>query len=274
MNPEKIIFILLTGLLASTAKANGQDSLFSLHRRTAYANHLVRTGRFADAGREWYGVWKLDKRDSSAGLCVKMFRLAGLPDSALFYDAATGNLASSEKERLYAMVLTGQFEGDQSIRKADSFRFALVSGCIRGQVSDARKLVDHYRPLLVTLQDPGLQGLLKQLEKTKNIPVGMCVSASAVVPGSGRIIIGRYADAALSFSVTLTNAVLAGYTYQHLGARSLWPWFYGGLAAGFYGANIYGTYRDSRNEFTFRKRKLSNEAFHYLYNYLLVHAED
>lgn len=274
MNPERIIFIVLTGMMACMAQAKGQDSLFSLQRRSEYANHLARTGRFADAGREWHSIWKLGERDSCAVLSIKMFRLAGLPDSALFYDAATGRLSASVKERMYARVLTGRFVGDRSITKADSFRFALVSSCIAGHISDARKLVVQYQGLLVKIQDPGLQDLVKQLEKTKNIPVGMCVSASAAVPGSGRLFIGRYADAALSFSVTLTNAVLAGYTYRHLGARSLWPWFYGGLAAGFYVANIYGTYRDSGNEFTFRKRKLSNEAFRYLHNYLLVHAED
>lgn len=274
MSPERFSLLLLTSLFMFRVQANNQDSLFNLPKRMAYADHLVRKGRFADAGREWYSIWVLDHRDSSAVQSMKMFRMAALPDSAIHYDSAMGHAAMAAKERAYALALSGRFSGALALSPTDSVRLALVSCCISGQLEDARKLIHRYQQLLIAVKDEGLTNLIKRMEKTKNIPVGMCVSASAVVPGSGRLIIGRYADAALSFSVTLTNAVLAGYTYRNLGARSLWPWLYGGLAAGFYGANIYGTYRDSRHEYTYRKRKLSHEAFRYLHNHLLVHTED
>ncbi len=79
---------------------------------------------------------------------------------------------------------------------------------------------------------------LEEFPRLKNPLVG--VALSAVLPGTGRIYADRWGDGIFSM---ITISISSFYAYKYYKEENyLMSGLFGGLALGFYGGNIYGSY--------------------------------
>lgn len=93
------------------------------------------------------------------------------------------------------------------------------------------------------------QFYLSLTHEAQNLPHKSPLAAgvlSAVMPGAGRLYLGRWADALMSF---VTSGVTIWQAYEHFdedGWDSTNGWIYSGLGLFFYGGNVYGSYMSAR----------------------------
>jgi TM2 domain-containing membrane protein YozV len=64
---------------------------------------------------------------------------------------------------------------------------------------------------------------------------------SAVIPGLGRVYLGRWPDGLLSFLLVGTTGALAAQGFHEEGRGSVRGWILGGVAALLYAGNVYGS---------------------------------
>lgn len=262
---RKLMVHLLLWFSTTAAMAQSADTVYSPQARLRYARHLESEGAYAWAGYEWYQLHLLQPDSQIPAKVLRNYMLARMPDSVLVYDQLLGSSSSCHRERHFARAMLGRFTGSDELTRMDSVFLAFSAACVAGDPAAANKLALRYQKEIESWHDDAFNALLRLCQKTKSIPVGMYVASSVVVPGSGRWYLGRYMDGILSFAATGANVFMSAYTYSKLGPRSVWPWFYGFLGAGFYSANIYGTLRDSRAEKNFRINNLKVATGRYLF---------
>ena len=69
----------------------------------------------------------------------------------------------------------------------------------------------------------------------------LAAALSMVVPGLGRVYLGRWPDGLLSFLLVGTTAALAAQGFYQEGQGSVRGWILGGVAALLYAGNVYGS---------------------------------
>ena len=69
----------------------------------------------------------------------------------------------------------------------------------------------------------------------------LAAALSMVVPGLGRVYLGRWPDGLLSFLLVGTTAALAAQGFYEEGQGSVRGWILGGVAALLYAGNVYGS---------------------------------
>jgi hypothetical protein len=69
----------------------------------------------------------------------------------------------------------------------------------------------------------------------------LAAALSMVVPGLGRVYLGRWPDGLLSFLLVGTTAALAAQGFYQEGQDSVRGWILGGVAALLYAGNVYGS---------------------------------
>ena len=69
----------------------------------------------------------------------------------------------------------------------------------------------------------------------------LAAALSLVVPGLGRVYLGRWPDGLLSFLLVGTTAVLAAQGFYQEGQGSVRGWILGGVAGLLYAGNVYGS---------------------------------
>lgn len=276
MTIRKTLIFLLLGIVSPVA---AQD-IFSDSARIRYARHLESSGDYLSAAEEWKYVYYHHPVSGNFTSLLRIYRLAGLHDSIISLtsqwlesknqtDTARNKINS---EKIYALASSGRLSpvNISEMNVQDSTILLFCSEIIKGDFIAAKKMMGGRKKSLgdKVKQDETLNDLLHELKRHRKVPASVAIGSSAVVPGSGKLILGRTIDGLLSFSVTVTNGVLAYYTYDKLGSNSAWPWLYCGVFAGFYAANIYGTAKLSKTEILFKQNKLKSHAKNYLHHYL------
>lgn len=80
---------------------------------------------------------------------------------------------------------------------------------------------------------------------------------SVVVPGAGKFYANRKKDAIFSFILTVVAGYQSYRAFNKNGIDSVFGWVYGGLAAGFYVGNVYGSVQAAK-----KSNEFANERYH------------
>lgn len=75
----------------------------------------------------------------------------------------------------------------------------------------------------------------------------LAAGLSAVVPGLGKVYLGRWQDGLASLVLVGAPAVVAGYKFERNGVASLGGWLLGAIAAMLYAGNVAGSYVAAEN---------------------------
>lgn len=91
------------------------------------------------------------------------------------------------------------------------------------------------------ITDPILKEYLGKYQNTHKKSPFMAGLFSAIVPGSGRVYTNDYANGIISLLFVAGTAYQSYVRFNKNGIRSYGGWIYGGISAGFYIGNIYGS---------------------------------
>ena len=83
--------------------------------------------------------------------------------------------------------------------------------------------------------------LLRRYEALPRKSPLLAAALSMIVPGLGRVYLGRWPDGLLSFLLVGTTAALAAQGFYQEGQGSVRGWILGGVAALLYAGNVYGS---------------------------------
>lgn len=95
---------------------------------------------------------------------------------------------------------------------------------------------------------PGFSELCILADKQNNINYrkpGVALALSAIVPGLGKVYSYDWKDGVISFLFVATNAFQAYRGFSKNGVNSVYGWIFGGLSAGFYAGNLYGSWKSA-----------------------------
>jgi TM2 domain-containing membrane protein YozV len=95
-------------------------------------------------------------------------------------------------------------------------------------------------PTLSTWQQEDRE-LLRRYDALQRKSPLLAAALSMVVPGLGRVYLGRWPDGLLSFLLVGTTAALAAQGFYQEGQGSVRGWILGGAAALLYAGNVYGS---------------------------------
>lgn len=86
----------------------------------------------------------------------------------------------------------------------------------------------------------------------------LAAAMSAVIPGAGKAYTGYWQDAVFSFLFVSLGAWQAYRGFDKKGVESVYGWIYGGLSAGFYIGDIFGSYKAANK----RNYSINHELHH------------
>ncbi|MFB6316979.1 hypothetical protein [Saccharicrinis sp. FJH54] len=97
--------------------------------------------------------------------------------------------------------------------------------------------------------EPNISPLLNLVDESKNMNrkhPALGALFSAVLPGSGKVYAGNWADGLVGFFMTSVSGFLAYRAYDKYGIKNPYTWFLGAMAVGYYSGNVYGGYNAVR----------------------------
>lgn len=90
-----------------------------------------------------------------------------------------------------------------------------------------------------------VQALRDWTESPRKSPL-IAGALSTFIPGAGKVYAGKWKDGLVSLLFVGANAYTAYRGFSSTGIRSPYGWLFGGLSAGFYIGNIYGSQKAAR----------------------------
>lgn len=277
MNQLTRNFFLFLILLLWAHPGKSQVDLFSADSRFQYALHLTSEGKFADAAREWQGLYRISHNDSHLLLAARAWRIDRHPDMALtIMDSALSNsdliqhVELFNAERRYNETLLGRYIADPLEPPQDTASRHLVALMIAGRSREAENYYKAHQALIDPGMDRGLRLLVAELGERKKYSKFLAGMLGTLLPGAGKIYAGHTWDGLQAFLAVGMNGAVAWIAYRDLGPRSFWPWFFGGMGAGFYLGNIVGSVNTVKRDEVLFNNKLSENAYGYYHTYLLA----
>ena len=256
-------------LCLQSKPATGQN-LYDLKHSREFATYLMQTRQYPLALTEWQRVLFLQPCDTLAQLeCLRAFRLAGEPLNGIrkineWYPDQTIT-PDFKREGIKLIISSGDFSGfdrwiasPPSLPEEESGYYQLGVALMRWEGRND--------PLPLTQQTfyPGYEHLLaiqNQAMAMKWKSPALSLALSAVIPGLGKVYTGDWKDGIISLLFVATNAWQAYRGFSQKGWGHPYGYIFGSLAVGFYGANLFGSWKSARDHNLNKADQIRHEAF-------------
>lgn len=263
---KAIIVILAISWISTSA----QTDLYNPDNSLKYARYLSATAQYREAANEYERIlFMLPQSDSVRNELFTIYRKGGLFTQAQKkYDKLYSSSPASytvKKEYLRVKILNNTFtetdiSNDTLFNEAEKAEFKASYLLLQYKQAEAANLIAGNRSLSPLLKS------YEELSKTKikQKSPGLAMLMSAVVPGSGKVYSSFWKDGIMSF-IFVTSSFYQSYRgFSKTGIKSGIGWAFGGVALGFYGGNIYGSYK-SAQKYNGKQKKLFRQKVENLY---------
>ncbi len=270
---SKHLFLLLPfAFLLSLPALAGQD-LFDFTHSRAYARYLLQSRQYDLAAEEYERlIFMQPANDTLRFDLLRAYRRAGQPKRGLEKwanwqtpDFRPGGLLRAEQARLLLanghtgearlLAATPDFLDSSFARRVRFFALTLEQDWPTANVA----LLDF--PAVEKMpRRPDFENLLKKGMAARRKKPWVATGLSLAVPGLGKAYAGQWKDGAISFLFVGLNVWQATRRFDKEGTDTFWGYVHGGLAAGFYVGNLYGSHKAARKHNTLQRQKLQREA--------------
>jgi len=238
----------------------------------------MRSRNYGLAAGEWERVLFLSPGDTAARLnLIRSYRLAGNPNEAwqkLINWHPQGPLgADLAVEGMQLSLQQNNFSGFENI-------LTRATGINQGRISDFRLgawlMQDKWitRPaypdlpyIVATARDSGLLQLYNQSLMVNRKSPGSAVALSVFIPGLGKIYSRDWKDGLMTLLFVATNVWQSYRGFAKNGIGSVTGWAFGTLAAGFYTANLFGSWKAAKDYNTHQTDLIRHEAERLLFSH-------
>jgi TM2 domain-containing membrane protein YozV len=263
-----VLFLSLSGLYSGASAQNLYDAAHS----EKYAGHLYSTKNYSAAAREYKRLALYRPADDTViQKILTCYRLQGLPDSGIAYmklhypetSSAPGYI---NNEFAKSLILAGRYGEADSLLMAhnqlDSFsinRYKFYNKALSDHWDDARNIFAHNSLAINSNTDAWRQLLKKQAALTYKSPA-LAMSLSIIIPGAGKIYAGDWKDGTVALLLVGSMAYESYVGFHTRGTKSVLGYAFGGLALGYYGGNIYGSYKSAVRYNRRKNLEIHNDA--------------
>jgi len=257
---------LLTILLFATKLISAQNLFDSLHTQQ-YANYLQTTKQYNLAASEYNRLLFFNTTNSNAflGYCYNL-RKAG--NAAMVVSNYENTLLQKFKidttifsEYIKALIqLNNAKKAITAIEQNNNLlpnNKLLLSSFVNVSIYNWKQANANLNSLTTkTETTQKVQTVLADALKYKYKKPVVAAALSAIIPGLGKVYTGNFKDGIISFIFVGINTFQSIRYYNKKGFKSGGTWIFGGLAAGFYLGNIYGSFKAAK-----LKNKQINNGF-------------
>lgn len=103
-----------------------------------------------------------------------------------------------------------------------------------------------------------METIIKEKQNVKFKSPFLATSLSTIVPGSGKIYTGNWKDGLFSLLFVSTSAWQSYRGFKKNGIESIYGWIFGVFTIGYYGGNIYGSWKAAKTY----NSNLDHEIYH------------
>ncbi|MGB0431140.1 MAG: hypothetical protein ACPGLV_11750 [Bacteroidia bacterium] len=248
--------------------AQGND-LYSVENSKKFATYLFKSGNYNQAAIEYERLVLTDSLNSftykhKALVCYRKSNnlKTGLNRFNKWFKQKENLTYPLNKE--FSLYLTGSYlyndaiaylQDCKDIAPSELSELLALNHCYLLDWQNAKANLDKVETNSITKEV--LTIAVNKGLKMKTKKPGLAATLS-IIPGLGRIYTGNYIDAGLS-ALTIGTFGWQAYTgFNKNGIKSAYGWLTGGVAAGFYFGNIYGSYRAAQLQ---NKQKLDEILF-------------
>ena len=264
------LLILIVLLPLIRFHAAGQNIYDPAHTRE-FAAYLMQSRQYQLASAEWERVLFFSPADSVARLnLVKAFRLSDQPQEglrriSLWFPQGPLPLQLS-REALQLTLALGDFKSfnpllDRSngLTETEKSEMRLGAWLMEGSwISEPAKKRQPGFPVLTS--DKVLLDLYAKTSAIHRKSPAGAVLLSCIVPGLGKAYAGDWKDGIISLLFVATNAWQSYRGFSKNGISSVSGWIFGTLAAGFYTANLFGSWKSARDYNSIQTDRIRHEA--------------
>jgi hypothetical protein len=259
MKKRFLLFFCLTAFLRLTAQ-----NLYDLAPSKKFADYLIKTKQFDLAAIEYERLTFLEPQNDTLKIALincysfnkkydlAIVRLNSFADSPLKLDSTFSNLYS------FNLLASKKFDASATfINQSNNLlknKKEFYKGFTYLFLDEFKKANEFSTPLLSTneLLQPVVLLSSEGLNAKHKSPA-LAAILSTIVPGTGKMYTGDWADAIISI-VTVGLASYQAYrSFDLKGFEKPRGYIFGTLAAGFYLGNIYGSYKSAQR---YNKRSL------------------
>ncbi len=234
------------------------------HTRT-FADHLFRTGKYEEAALEYERLVFLDPGDANAKIqLLQAYRYAQRPQQGIrafhrLYPTIESAPSAARRELFRMYVMSDNYrKAAQLLQHLSGPRKGRESALLvlQGHIDSAQKQAEACDdPICREMQHRFL--LWQKASRRSPFLAGML---STLLPGAGKLYVGRPLDGFFSFLFVAGNAWQSWLGFKRNGLQSVRGWIFGGFAAGFYLGNIWGSVRAARRHNQQIDEKLHRQA--------------
>jgi tetratricopeptide (TPR) repeat protein len=264
--------LLLTIFLVSSFIVSAQQDLYNYENSRRFGEYLLKSGQFELATKEYERLVFLNPTNDTLKLnLLKAYRLnerfeTGILRTQQLYPATESlpfphtveysKLLMNDRQWTTANAFWDKSENmpadDKQLFKTSA---SIFNTDFEAAKSYLRLINDSTNVLAVNynrIVDEGLYGKRKS-------PF-LAGALSTVTPGLGRVYSGDWKDGLVSLIFTAGMAFQSYRGFDQGGIKSAKGWIYGGVGAGFYLGNIYGSVKSAKNKNKKKTNLLQHEA--------------
>ncbi len=244
------LIILILGVSLST---QGQN-LYDLDHSRAYADFLYQSQQFKLASMEYERLVFMDSANTqfkyrlissfrnSNQISQGLSRIQGwyptnIPDTTIYREYVKLKLLDSRFTHLRLSL-----NNNAPLSLGERNYYELSSLMLHGKWQTANEFIleanDKSWPGFSELSN--IHSIQKGIKYKKP---GIALALSAVIPGMGKVYSKDWKDGLISFLFVATNAYQSYRGFSKNGIKSAYGWIFGSLALGFYGGNLFGSWK-------------------------------
>ncbi|MCD6332254.1 MAG: hypothetical protein J7L89_03175 [Bacteroidales bacterium] len=247
-------YLLLLYVVTLSGRMQGQN-IYDLNHSRQFAQYLMRSGQYRLAAGEWERVIFLAPRDTLAKLnLLQAFRQAGETSRALeinrswFQDQLPAPFA---REGLKSSILAHKYNQSRDFLtrgkglSRDEISYYNLGISLLAWNGDKKTLQTPAHS-----EYPGYSDLLTirdEAQQIKKKSPALALGLSALVPGLGKVYAHDWKDGLLSLLFIGGNVLQAYRGFSKFGIQNAYGWIFGTLAVGFYGANLFGSWKSAKS---------------------------
>jgi hypothetical protein len=264
--------LLFATLLVSSFIVSAQQDLYNYENSRRFGEYLLKSGQFELATKEYERLVFLNSSNDTLKLnLLKAYRLnekfeTGILRAQQLYPA-TENLPFSHSIEYSKLLMNDRqwttanafWDKSENMLKDDRQLFKTSASIFNTDFKTAKsylRLIDDSTNVLAVnynrIVDEGLYG--------KSKSPFLAGALSTVIPGLGRVYTGDWKDGLVSLIFTAGMAFQSYRGFNKDGIKSTRGWIYGGVGAGFYLGNIYGSVKSTKNKNKKKTNLLQHEA--------------
>lgn len=265
--------LLLLFLLPATLLHAQDEDLFDFEHSLEFAHYLYKTNQYELAAREFERIHFMQPRDTNIqSMLLKSYRngksySTGVRRAHRWLSQSEALPRPVSIEYAKILILDGRYHQlddylgnpNNNFQSEDIHFLRLNNLLLRHKYEASQRLFSRkFMDLPDNQFDTYNHIIMEGLEMKQKSPA-LAAVMSGVVPGSGRFYTGDWKDGI--FSILLMGSVGYGAysAFSKRGTSSALGWIYGGIGAGLYLGNIYGSYRSAVDFNTKRKRSYEHK---------------